>query len=349
MDNASELAGSLSAAPEEEVPAVVAVSAVAVPPSALTDFRYHDDIDYDVEDDESGDEDDESMKVRDDDPPVDRDNLPFVHSPFVPKGKFLSPVRFAAVRCTAGYMPVTTVVVEGESQSPDAGDAGGGEKDIMVLYCYTRYSRTWSRRKGVEMSRRAKLNRLRFIISTAADDVASSLPWAGSSLAPLIYPFYFRDELQELWSALVAIAPVNIPPRATRVEVFVDVGILWPFDHTPERIEFMRRELEAKKDEAWPGHHVGVEMNLPEPVLCKRGSGNEEEEEDGASPVKRKRVVDGVAVEDCSICLIELETDLVAWPGCSVAHIFHGECLKMNLEMSDKCPLCRKDMGIKDF
>ncbi|KAF0918020.1 hypothetical protein E2562_021711 [Oryza meyeriana var. granulata] len=114
----------------------------------------------------------------------------------------------------------------------------------------------------------------------------------------------------------MAIAPVNIPPRATRVEVFVDVGILRLFDHTPERME---------------------------------GSGNEEEEEDGASPVKRKRVVDGVAVEDCSICLIELEIDLVAWPGCSVAHVFHGECLKMNLEMSDKCPLCRKDLGIKDL
>ncbi|KAF0918021.1 hypothetical protein E2562_021712 [Oryza meyeriana var. granulata] len=179
MDNASELAGSLSAAPEEEVPAVVAVSAVAVQPSALTDFCYRDDIDYNVEDDESGDEADEPMKVRNGDPPANRDNLPFVHSPFVPKGKLLTPVRFAAVGCSAGYMRVTTVVDEGESQSPDAGDDVGGEKDIMVLYRYTRYSRAWSGRKGVKMSRRPKLSRLRFIISAAAADVASSLPWAG--------------------------------------------------------------------------------------------------------------------------------------------------------------------------
>ncbi|KAF0904540.1 hypothetical protein E2562_035437 [Oryza meyeriana var. granulata] len=198
------------------------------------------------------------------------------------------------------------------------------------------------------MSRRMKLNRLQFIVSPAGD-LVSSLPWAGSSLAPLIYPVFFRQELRELWSSLMAVAPVSIPLGATRVEVFVDVGILRPVDNTPERMEYMRRELEAKKEAAWPGHHIGLEMNLPEPVLCsKRGIDEVSEEEDGAvPPAKRRRVVSGVAGEECPVCFFQLETDLVAWPGCTVPHVFHGECLEFTLERSYKCPICRKNLGKK--
>uniref|UniRef100_A0A0D9WTF3 RING-type E3 ubiquitin transferase n=1 Tax=Leersia perrieri TaxID=77586 RepID=A0A0D9WTF3_9ORYZ len=325
MDNASHLAAAVE----------VAVSAAPVwPPSSMTDSDYLEYIDYDVIDDESGDEDDEPTKVREINEPASRDDLPLIPSPFVPKGNSVGPVRFAAAGCSAGFMKISAVAGGG-------GDAGDGEKDVVVLYRYTRYSRTWSGRRGVEMSRRTKLNRLRFVVPSTAGEVAGSIPWVGSSLPPLIYPYYFTDELRALWSALIGAAPVSIPPDSTRVEIAVDVGILRPHDHSPERMEAMRLELEAKKGAAWIGHHVGVEMNLPEPVLGKRGAGEVDGDVD-APPAKRMRVVEEVAGEECSVCLDELETDLVAWPGCSTAHVFHGECLRMNLERSDNRPVLGK-------
>uniref|UniRef100_J3MH06 RING-type E3 ubiquitin transferase n=1 Tax=Oryza brachyantha TaxID=4533 RepID=J3MH06_ORYBR len=294
--------------------------------------------------DESGDEDDEPVKVRDGEP-AERAEMPLVPGPFVPEGRSVCPARFAAVGATpglsrgapaagppAGFMRVA--VVEGDD------DPAGGQQEIVVLYRYTRYSRTWSGSRGVEMSRRMKLHHVRFIVSPTAD-LASSLPMAGSSLAPMIYPFFFKQELRELWSTLVA--PVNIPPGATRLQVSVEVGILRPFDRTPERMEYMRRELETKKAAAWPGHHFGLELSLPEPVLSERDIG------DAAPPAKRMRVVAGVAGEECPICLDELEADLVAWPGCSVPHVFHGECLELNLENSVTCPICRRDLGMKNL
>ncbi|XP_052159526.1 uncharacterized protein LOC127777058 [Oryza glaberrima] len=290
MDNCCELAaGSLPAAAEEEAPAI-----------SVVDYELTDD-------DESGDEADEPTKARDGEAPAARGELPLVPAPFVPEGEFLGPARFATAGYAAGFMRVAVV----------EGDGGGGGQEIVVLYRYTRYSGTWSGRKGVEVSRRTKLNRLRFVVSPAAG-MASSLAWAGSSLAPLIYPYFFRRELLELWSSLIMAAPASIvPPGATRVEVLVDVGILRPFDKRPDRMEYMRRELEAEAAAAWswPGHHVGLDLNLPEPVLCDRGA-----------------------------TAGELETDLVAWPGCSVRHVFHGECLEFTLERSDKCPICRKDL-----
>ncbi|KAL5205177.1 hypothetical protein ABZP36_033386 [Zizania latifolia] len=84
----------------------------------------------------------------------------------------------------------------------------GFEQEIVVLYRYTRFSRTWSGRSGVEVYRRTKLNCLHFIIA-ATSDPATSLPWAGSSLAPLIYPVFFVKELNELWSSLAT--SVSIP------------------------------------------------------------------------------------------------------------------------------------------
>uniref|UniRef100_A0A0E0LEW4 RING-type E3 ubiquitin transferase n=1 Tax=Oryza punctata TaxID=4537 RepID=A0A0E0LEW4_ORYPU len=295
-------------------------------------------VDYELTDDESGDEADEPTKARDGEAPAVRGELPLVPAPFVREGKFLGPARFATVGCTAGFMRVA--VVEG----------GGGGREIVVLYRYTRYSGTWSGRKGVEMSRRTKLNRLRFVVPPAAD-MASSLAWAGSSLAPLIYPYFFSRELLELWSSLIMAAAASIPPGATRVEVLVDVGILRPFDKRPDRMEYMRRELEAKTEAAWswPGHHVGLDLNLPEPVLYETGAATGEVlSDEGASPAKkRRRVVAGVAGEECPVCFFQLETDLVAWPGCSVRHVFHGECLEFTLERSDKCPICRKGLIIK--
>uniref|UniRef100_A0A0D3G1P9 Uncharacterized protein n=1 Tax=Oryza barthii TaxID=65489 RepID=A0A0D3G1P9_9ORYZ len=50
---------------------------------------------------------------------------------------------------------VCVVVVEGNDP------AAVGSQEIAVPYRYTRYSSTCSRRKGMEMSRRTKLNRLR--------------------------------------------------------------------------------------------------------------------------------------------------------------------------------------------
>ncbi|KAG8074841.1 hypothetical protein GUJ93_ZPchr0006g41252 [Zizania palustris] len=145
-----------------------------------------------------------------------------------------------------------------------------------------------------------------------------------------MYPVFFVKELNELWSSLVA--SVSIPPRATRVEVMVDVGNFRRGDDTPERMEYMRIELEASMQKPWLGYHIGMELLLPEPVVRKRDrdDGEVSQEEDGAPPLKRRRVVAVVAGDECPICLDELETDdLVAWSGCSMPHVFHGECLQM--------------------
>ncbi|KAL5205358.1 hypothetical protein ABZP36_033567 [Zizania latifolia] len=120
----------------------------------------------------------------------------------------------------------------------------------------------------------------------------------------------------------------------------VDVGILCRGDDTPERMEYMRGELEASMEMSWLGYHIGMELLLPEPVVRKRDrdDGEGSQKEDGAPPLKRRRVVAEVAGDECPICLDELETGLAAWPGCSTPHVFHGECLQMNLKESVVCP-----------
>ncbi|KAL6659382.1 hypothetical protein ACP70R_003422 [Stipagrostis hirtigluma subsp. patula] len=247
----------------------------------------------------------------------------------MPEGQFLGPARFATVENTAGFMRVTT-----------AEDAAGGQesKDIVVLYRYTRFSRTWSGRRGVEACRRTKLHCLRFV-APPGGDMESSLAWAGSALGPLIYPALFRRPLHELWSSLAAPAISSVPSRATRLQITMDVGILRREDHTPERMEFMRGELEAMAREAWPGYyHVVKDLHLPEPVHLEKG-------EDGSMrPTKRIKIAMAEKVEeDCSVCFEALESGLAAWPGCG--HVFHGTCVEQMLTVNEMCPLCRHKLS----
>lgn len=258
---------------------------------------------------------------------------------FVPEGQFLGPAQFAAYGCAAGFMRVAAV---------EADPADGQE--ILVLYRYTLLKRAWSDPAGVELSMWAKvskIHRLRFIVP-ASGDPASSLPFAGLSLSPLIYHDDYVEELETLWSKLAA--QVRVPPVATRVQVIVDVGILRAGDNTPERREYMRAELEAKKEMPWPGKLLGMELHVPEPVVaaaasCKRDSSEEVFDDAPAPPAKRRKVFD--AGEECPVCLDELEDGVVAWPGCSVAHVFHGQCLETTLKGSQMCPICRRDLGLK--
>ncbi|KAL6840817.1 hypothetical protein ACP4OV_029343 [Aristida adscensionis] len=249
----------------------------------------------------------------------------------VPDGEFLGPARFAAVENTAGFMRVAAA---------EGGGAGGGreaDKKIIVLYRYAGFWRTWSaRRRGVEACRPAKPRRLRFAVPPAGD-MASSLAWAGAALGPLIYPPLFRRQLQELWSSLAAPAVGAIPPRAARLQVVVDVGILRREDHTPERMEHMRGALEAMAREAWPAeHHVCKDMHLPEPVRRRF--------DDGERPTKRRRVAEKEEEEEeCSVCLEPMASGAAAWPGCG--HVFHGACLEKTPAERETCPLCRRELS----
>nr|CAB3480162.1 unnamed protein product [Digitaria exilis] len=108
-----------------------------------------------------------------------RKSIPLVAAPaaiVVPDGKLLGPARFAAVNNTAGFM---RIAASEDGTSTAASQVGS--KEIAVLYRYTRFSRTWSGRRGVEACRRTKLHWLRFAVP-AAGDMASSLAWAGASL-----------------------------------------------------------------------------------------------------------------------------------------------------------------------
>ncbi|OEL27351.1 hypothetical protein BAE44_0011632 [Dichanthelium oligosanthes] len=258
-----------------------------------------------------------------------RKSFPLVAAPagiVVPDGVYLGPALFAAVINTVGFMKIAAA---------DAGGVSQG-REIVVLYRYTRFSRTWSGRRGVEACRRTKLHWLRFAVPPAGE-MATSLAWAGSSLCPLIYPGLFRQQLQDLWSSLAALVTTTIPPQAARLQVIVDVGILRREDHTAERMGHMRGALEAIMGEAWPEYyHVGMELQLPEPVRREEGG-----EEDGAPPSKRRKVAE--EEDQCSVCLDPLESGLAAWPGCR--HKFHGECVEKTLARNDMCPLCRRKLS----
>ncbi|RLN03747.1 hypothetical protein C2845_PM13G04480 [Panicum miliaceum] len=125
--------------------------------------------------------------------------------------QFLGPPRFAAVKNTAGFTQIAAAEAATGSQEG---------REIVVLYRYTRFSRTWSGWRGVEACRRTKLHWLRFAVPPAGD-MAGSLAWAGSSLSPLIYPGLFRRELRDLWSSLAAAATTTttIPPHAARLQL----------------------------------------------------------------------------------------------------------------------------------
>jgi hypothetical protein len=233
----------------------------------------------------------------------------------VPDGEFLGPPRFAVVGNTAGFMRIAaTAEAIGDQES----------KEILVLYRYTRFSRTRSGRGGVEACKRTKLHLLRFAVPPAAGDLASSLAWAGSSLGPLIYPGLFRQQLTDLWTSLLLATPAAnaIPPGVGRLQVIVDVGILRREDYTVERMAHIRGELVTQVLEPWPAYyHVVMELHLPEPVPANR------------------RIADGEDEEECCVCFELLESGLAAWPGCG--HVFHGACVEKTLERSEMCPLCR--------
>ena len=239
----------------------------------------------------------------------------------VPDGELLGPARFAAVENTAAFMRLAAAEA--------AGDDGG--KEIVVLYRYTRFSRPRGGLRGVEACRRTKLHRLRFAVPPAGD-LASSLGLAASSLGPLIYPGLFRRQLQDLWTRLATPAAISaIPPRAARLQVIVDAGILRREDCTPERMAHMGGALAARALDAWPAYyHVGMELQLPEPVppASSRRIGEDEEEEEA---------------EECCVCFEVLESGLAAWPGCG--HVFHGACAEKTLARSEMCPLCRHKLS----
>ncbi|CAM0954737.1 unnamed protein product [Alopecurus aequalis] len=253
----------------------------------------------------------------------------------VPEGRFLWPAPMIAYAgSTAGIMRVAAV-------EPEPAGAGSqeGEKQIMVLYRYTHFRAAPEGGGRVEVRGTTKLHQLRFVVPPAGD-APSSLLWAGSSLAPLIYPARHSEDLQALWSRLVS--EVVIPPRATRVQVIADVGILRQEDYTRWRMVAVRHALKNMMAEAeadpWRGYHVAMELQLPEPVWCA----DEAETADGERPAKRRKVVEEAAGQECSVCFELLESDVAVWPGCSLPHVFHGACLEETLKGSEMCPLCRR-------
>lgn len=278
-------------------------------------------------------EEDEAESYDSDNGESSRGSIPLVPVPavsVVTAGEFLGAARYAAVENTAGFMRIAAAEATGE-----------GGKEIVVLYRYTRFSRTWSGRHGVEPCRRTKQHYLRFAVP-AAGDVAGSLAWAGSALGPLVYPALFRRQLHELWSTLSTLAMKAVPPGAARIQVVVDVGILRREDYTEERMGHMPGAMESKMREAWPEFcHVGMDLHLPEPMPDAGEQGGD------TRTAKRRKVVAGddesQEEDECAVCFERLERGLAAWPGCR--HVFHGECLEKTLAGSDMCPLCRTKLS----
>ncbi|XP_062197273.1 uncharacterized protein LOC133900157 [Phragmites australis] len=177
---------------------------------------------------------------------------------------------------------------------------------------------TRSRGHGVVVCSGSKLHRIRFLVPSPAADPVSSLRLAGASLAYLIYPSCFYEQLQAVWSSLVAAAPVTVPPRATHVEVTIDVGILRPEDRTGWRT--CSRQCRRWRHGAAPSG-AGARCDV-----------------DATRPAKRRKV----AGEKCPICYEVFERVVAAWPGCS--HVFHSRCLEQLLvTVKQCCPLCRSE------
>jgi len=122
----------------------------------------------------------------------------------------------------------------------------------------------------------------------------------------------------------------------------VDAGILRREDCTPERMAHMGGALATRVPDAWPAYyHVGMELQLPEPVRREDEDGKDRDHD--ARPAKRRRVAATEAEEECSLCLDPLESGLAAWPGCG--HVFHGACAEKTLARSEMCPLCRHKLS----
>ncbi|PNT70965.1 hypothetical protein BRADI_2g20630v3 [Brachypodium distachyon] len=238
----------------------------------------------------------------------------------------LSP-RFASAGSTAGVLRVYTEENPVEGEPP--------QRQIMLLYRFTRFISSGSG-DGVAVRgfRSTKLHEMRFAVPDDGDAAASLRRWAGPALGPLIYPASHACPLEELWARLVS--DMRVPPRAWRVYLRADVGILRRGDYTTRRMGRVSYYLGGMTEETWPVsmYHVGMELQLPEPVLrrpCEdeaKGKGKGKEEED-----------------ECSVCLEELESGLAKWPGCFQPHVFHGECLELCLKESEKCPICRRRLS----
>ncbi|XBH98351.1 hypothetical protein VPH35_127877 [Triticum aestivum] len=274
-----------------------------------------------------------------------RGGPPLLRRQYVPEGRFLGPApRFASSRNTAGFLDVA-VVVPPLADRPVASQEQGGGKEILVIYRYTEFEAAPG---SVEVSKKTMLHYLRFAVPLSGD-AAGSLQWAGSSLAPLIYPARHSSELQELWSRLVSNVAVGIPPGTTRLKVIANVGILRLEDYTRARMDVVIDALQAMIAEPWPGYHVGMELRLPEPVHVQCADEGEADDFDCERPAKRRKVVaEEVAGQECSVCFELLERDVAVWPGCSTPHVFHGACLADSLKGSEMCPLCRRKLSAPD-
>ncbi|XBI40631.1 hypothetical protein VPH35_125204 [Triticum aestivum] len=231
---------------------------------------------------------------------------------------------FSAAGSTAGCMRVAAV----EDQEEEEAEC----KEILVLYRYAPFSVSSD---GVVVRGSTRAHLLRFMAT--GDHTARSLAWAGSSLIRLIYPGDFSEQLQELWSSLAS--QVSVLPRAARVEVFVDVGILRRSYYTPERMEWMRSVLEETVEEPWPP--------MPRDHDKHEAAVDDDDTDAGERPAKRRRVV--AAGKDCPICLqlLEGDDDLAAWPGCGKPHVFHGAWLESVLVDSKTCPICRHTLYVE--
>ena len=278
-----------------------------------------------------------------------RGGPPLLRDQYVPEGRFFGPVmRFASSGNTAGFLGAAFVVPPSADRPAASQEQGGGkDKEILVLYRYTEFEAAPDP-DGVEVSKKTMLHYLRFVVPPAGD-VAGSLQWAGSSLAPLIYPARHNSKLQELWSELVTNVAVGIPPGTTRLKVMADVGILRLEDYTYWRMHAVMNALLGIKAEPWPGYHVGMELRLPEPVHVQCADEDEAADGDCERPAKRRKIVtEEGAAQKCPICFDPLESDAAAWPGCSSPHVFHGACLEGTLKESEKCPICRRRLSAQD-
>jgi hypothetical protein len=242
--------------------------------------------------------------------------------------------RFASFQGAAGFMRMSAT----QASTGGKDNCEGGV--IVVHYRLTRFSGTQSGGLGVVLDFGTDLHHVRYLVPfpVAATDPASSLRLVGAALAADFYPYRYYVQLQALWSSLIVALPVHIPPRATRVVVTVDVGVLRNEDRTPERMERMRTALAAlaRKNDAASPMAFGLEQHLPVPVCCDEPSSGGEV----AWPAKRRFNVEG---EVCAICHETLEHGLAAWPRCS--HVFHGKCLEQLLvTVQHRCPMCRSTL-----
>ena len=178
-----------------------------------------------------------------------------------------------------------------------------------MLYRYTEFE---AAPDGVEVSKKTMLHYLRFVVPPAGD-VAGSLQWAGSLLAPLIYPARHSSKLQELWSELVTNMEVAIPSGTTRLKLIVDVGILRLENYIQWRIDAVMDALQGMIAEPWPGYHVGMELRLPEPVHVQCADEDEVADDDCERPTKWRRIVmEEGAGQECPVCFEPLESDAAA-------------------------------------